>query len=295
MNGVYKMLIGVRDSCPLLNQIMKNFITIFVVIFVVSCARNYQEIADITTEIGARQGLTKKIYHSKNFEVFTLQKITNPKKNLRIYFEGDGRAFIDRNTISSNPTPTSFFLINLIAVDDSPNIIYIARPCQFVEDKKCEEKYWSNARFSQEILYAIDEVVKNFPQFKLELVGYSGGGEVAKYIAAKNKNVVNIRTIAGNIDHKKFTEFHKVSALDESLGDEKLLFILENIPQIHFVGVDDEVVPAIIAQSYLRKLSKKSCVKIIEVKDANHQEGWQLKWGELLGIAPSCVDFASFG
>ena len=270
---------------------MKKIITIFIIIFINSCAKNYHELTDEALKIADKQGLSQKIYQSKNFKIFTLQKITNPKKNLRIYYEGDGLAFIDYNTPSSNPTPTSFFLLNLISKDDSANVIYIARPCQFLEDEKCEEKYWTNARFSKEILSSIDWVVKKFPQFKLELIGYSGGGEVAKYVAAKNKNMINIRTIAGNIDHKKFSEIHRVSTLDESINDQDLLPILENIPQIHFVGKKDEIIPPIISKNYLAKLSKKSCVKIIEVEGASHDEGWQLNWLNLLKIEPNCANF----
>jgi hypothetical protein len=252
------------------------------------CSKNFQTIMAETSKIGHQKGLEPIIYQTKNFKIFTLQKITDPLKPLKIYFEGDGRAFINRHTASANPTPTSFFLINLIKEDDSANILYVARPCQYVSSENCQPKYWTNARFSKEIIDAVDEVVKAFPKFELELVGYSGGGEVAKQIAVRNKNVVNLRTIAGNIYHAKFTEIHHVLPLDESLPEQNLLK-LANIPQIHFVGSKDKVVPKIIAETYRDKLLKKSCARIILVENATHSKGWNEEWKKLSKIQPFCT------
>lgn len=284
---------------------MKKILFFSLFFFTASCAENVLTISNKTTEIGRQHGFEKKIYQTKNFKIFTLQKISSPffnpdlqhqesqefdtRKTLRIYFEGDGHAFVNKRIISANPTPTSYFLINLITQDPSPNILYIARPCQFVSDKKCQQKYWTNARFSEEILSSVNRVVKNFSEFKLELIGYSGGAEVAKYVAAKNKNTVSIRTIAGNLDHKKFTELHHVSALNESFNDEEILPTLAEIPQIHFVGSKDKVTPRAVAESYLEKLPNKSCTQIISVEGATHSKGWLEKWSQLLEIKPICL------
>jgi hypothetical protein len=267
---------------------MKKIFIFLAIIFITSCGYRHLKIAEQTTEIGRAHGFEQKTYQTKNFKVFTLQKISDPKKPLRIYFEGDGKAYIARNIPSPNPTPVSNFLIDLIIEDEAPNLVYIARPCQYVTDKKCQEKYWTNARFSEEILAAVDEVVKNFPTFKLELVGYSGGAEVAKYVAAKNKNTLNLRTIAGNLDHKKFNEINHAKDLDEYFDSDKILPQLEKIPQIHFVGVNDQIVPSAVAESYLEKMLNKSCVKILEVRGATHYDGWKKTWKEMLEIKPEC-------
>ncbi len=262
------------------------------------CAATYTKIADKTSKIASEAGLSTQIYQTKNFKIFTLQKITDPKKNLRIYFEGDGKAFIKRNIVSPNPTPTSYFMVNLITQDPFPNIIYIARPCQFVEDKKCyqdqPEKYWTDDRFSKEILDAVNEVVEKFSKFNLELIGYSGGATIAKYVAAKNhanhQNVVSLRTLAGNIDNQEFAKIHQTKKLESLADTKKILLQLENIPQIHFVGDEDETIPQDIARSYLKKLPKKFCTRIFQVSDADHSNGWQEKWPDLLKINPSCKE-----
>lgn len=270
---------------------MKNFfrtIGIFIaILFSSSCGKNFQEIALETSKIAEKQGMKQKVYHTKNFKVFTLQRINNPLKSIRIYFEGDGRAFLNRHVPSMNPTPTSFFLINLIEEDDYDNIVYIARPCQYVFDSKCSEKYWTTDRFSKEIIDSINEVIRNFSDSNLELVGYSGGATIAKYIATKNSNVVSLRTIAGNIDQQKFTEIHNVSPLINSWPE--INKKLSEMPQVHFVGEKDKIIPSIVSKSYFNKLPKKNCTTIVMIKDATHSKGWKKQWKKLLKVRPICA------
>lgn len=266
---------------------LKKILLLISVAALFSCSPNYQEIKLKAIEIGHGNGMESKTYQTKNFKIFTLLKNTDPKKPLRVYIEGDGRAFINKYTPSQNPTPLSFFLLNLVKEDDYPNILYIARACQFSEDDKCQEKYWTIARFSPEAVDSIAEVLQNFSKQKIELIGYSGGGAIAKLIAQKNSNIANLRTIAGNLDHQKFTEIHRVPALSKSAPDFDLQQ-LAKIPQIHFVGADDKIVPEIIAKSYEEKLPQKNCSEIMVIKNATHSQGWSEVWPQLLQKTPNC-------
>ncbi len=244
-----------------------------------------------TLQIAAINNFKQQTYQTENFKIFTLQKLTHRKESLRIYIEGDGHAFSASGWPSTDPTPTSYFLINLITKDDFPNVIYIARPCQYFLENSCEEKFWTNARFSEEIVKALDAVLQEFSDQKIQLIGYSGGGAVAQLLALRNKNIISIRTIAGNLDHAKFSEIHHVKTLDESLqiNNANDLEILQNIPQIHFVGGSDKIIPPLIAQNYYEKLSKKDCTRIVEIKNATHNKGWQERWKMLLNIEPICL------
>lgn len=251
---------------------MKKSLTIFFVIFFITCCKiDHIQITQKIIEDSKKQNLKAVIYQTNNFKIFTLQKITDELKPARIYIEGDGMAFLSNNRISPNPTPRSNFLLKLVAQDQSPNIVYMARPCQFIDDKKCEEKYWTNARFSKEIIDSFDEVIKNFSGRKIELIGYSGGAMVALFIASKNDNIINLETIAGNLDHEEFTKIHKVLPLDQSLQNKDLDFVrLSKIPQTHFIGTKDKIIPRAIVDSYLAKLPKQDLVRVIEVQDATH-------------------------
>ena len=68
-----------------------------------------------TYEVVNNYHLKQKVYQTKKFAIFTLQRISDPKKPLRIYIEGDGRAYIDKYTPSFNPTPVSEFLLDIIS------------------------------------------------------------------------------------------------------------------------------------------------------------------------------------
>ena len=236
--------------------------------------------------MGQNQGLEPKIYQYDDFVIFSLQKISQLNQPLRIYIEGDGRAFINKRIASKNPTPISYFLINLIAQDNSPNIVYLARPCQYQSDndKACDtNKYWTKDRLAPEVIEVMNQVLSNFADFEIELIGYSGGGEIAKYLALRNDNVINLRTIAGNIDQAEFAQNHQVPKLDDNFSKDDLVK-LAKVPQIHFVGAKDKIVPINVTQEYLKKLPEKKCSQIIEVENASHSAGWVENWRNLLTV-----------
>jgi hypothetical protein len=275
---------------------MKNLL-LTALLFLASCSAIYSTITDKTSKLGEAQGLRPKIYQTQNFKIYTLQRINDLNKKVRIYFEGDGNSYIQKHITSPNPTPTSYFLINLLAQDHSTNLVYIARPCQFLEDDLCfegsePEKYWTNDRFSKEVLDSINEVLEDFAGFEIEMVGYSGGATIMKHSAfeqqKKHKNILNLRSIAGNLDNQKFSEIHGFASEPETIDEKELFGILKNIPQIHFTAKNDEIVPPIIAQTYVKKLQQKNCAKIISIAAASHCAGWQEIWDELLKIEPIC-------
>ena len=264
---------------------MRLFASILIMAFTSSCINGAtSRITNNTIAIASEQGLKLKIYGAKNFSIWTLQKITDPNKILRFYIEGDGRAFINKQIPSQNPTPTSYFLINLIKEDASSNILYLARPCQYqVSNQKlcATNQYWTRDRFAPEVIQNMNEILANFADYKIEIIGYSGGAEIAKHLALLNKNIINLRTIAGNIDQEEFAKIHNVPQLNDDWSEADLSRIAM-LPQIHFVGENDKIVPISIAQKYLQKLPNKNFNKIIEVKKASHSKGWASQWKRLL-------------
>ena len=49
-------------------------------------------------------------------------------------------SWVDRFTPSSNPTPTNPLAFKMALVDESENIIYLARPCQYEWSNNCNEE-----------------------------------------------------------------------------------------------------------------------------------------------------------
>ncbi len=230
------------------------------------------------------RGFAQKTYYQKTFNIFTLEKISDAAKPLHIYIEGDGFAYVNKFRPSIDPTPRSTFLLDLIARDNAANIVYIARPCQYVDSEFCEEKFWTLERFSAPTIQAISSVVNRYQNYEIHLIGYSGGGLMALHLP--QKNIKTIRTIAGNLDLEEFVKLHKISPLKTPKIDYERL---SKIPQIHFIGSRDEIIPLQIFSAYHKKLPSKNCVKIKITPNASHNENWQQLWNYNLQSEPKCL------
>lgn len=88
------------------------------------------------------------------------QRVVNPSARHILYIEGDGYAFDEHGKATKNPTPHGGLVRELAFADPNQNVIYLARPCQFVQDEKCEQKDWTTARFSKEVIESTAEAIK---------------------------------------------------------------------------------------------------------------------------------------
>ena len=70
---------------------------------------------------------------TRDFILASWQKVTNPAAPYKIYIEGDGYAFNARGKATQDPTPRGTLVRELAFGDNSPNIIYLARPCQYIK------------------------------------------------------------------------------------------------------------------------------------------------------------------
>ncbi len=239
------------------------------------------------------KGFDKILVQGEDFWITTYQKITDNTKPYIFYIEGDGRPFIGKRRISSNPTPTSKMFRNLVEIDARPNVIYVARPCQYTSvdmNPKCRDfSYWTNKRMSEDSVIAINEVINKInPKGKFfSIIGYSGGGAIAVLIAARNPNTKNIITIAGNLDHKAFTKYHGVINMDESLNPIDYAHIVRNIPQLHLSGGKDKKVPSFIAERYI-KTANSNCVHHKIFPTFTHYDGWTNIWKEIYPMNIEC-------
>jgi hypothetical protein len=59
---------------------------------------------------------------------------------------------------------------------------------------------------------------------------------------------------------------------------------ISHIPQRHFSGARDTVVPAFIARSFARKEGDPNDDRITIVQGCTHTKGWQQRWNELLSL-----------
>ena len=208
-----------------------------------------------------------------------------PNNQVVIYIEGDGLAWIDRTTPSSDPTPRDPIALRLALAQGSKSAAYIARPCQYTmlaDAIRCQSTIWTNARYSKAavkaIIQAIDYVKALFGAKQVVLVGYSGGGVMAALASAQRDDVSLLVTIAANLDLEFWTRYHGVTPLLGSLDPVDFGKALKQQRQIHFVGSDDRVVPPSVARSYALSVDPTLLRTINLVKDVDHTCCWDKVW-----------------
>lgn len=245
---------------------------------------------EIVQLIASQANLKLEKRTSSDFSLTTYHKgLGIVDKNLMVYIEGDGNAWDRKYRLSKNPTPKNPLGLKLAAKDAANSILYIARPCMYLEEqslKDCPEKYWSSHRYSEQVISSINQVIDlavgESSTMSLTLVGYSGGGTIAALIAARRNDVSSLVTIASNLVHGFWTKLHGISPLKGSLDPLDYADDLSMIKQTHFVGAKDKVVPKIVMEHYLSKMSFKDNITIKVIKGFNHSCCWEKAWPDLL-------------
>ena len=234
------------------------------------------------SSITVPDSFTYKEIETKDFKLASWQKISNPQGVYKIYIEGDGYAFNRYGRATQDPTPKGTLVRELAFGDDNENVVYLARPCQYVKSPICSKRHWTTARFAPEVINAeynaIKQIAGNNPVI---LIGFSGGAQVAGLVSAAKTglNVKKVITIAGNLDHLAWTQYHKLPPLNESMNLESYKERFIQIPQIHYAGENDDVIPSALTKEFVKDESQ-----IIVVPGATHNAGWnsiyQKIWAE---------------
>ena len=241
------------------------------------------------------KGFQEIFLKTDDFVIYSVYRIKDSGAPLVVYIEGDGLAWKNRRTLSSDPTPRHKLVQALAALDDAPNIAYLARPCQYVprrepragewSEKHYDPVYWSSKRFSEEVIHSMDQALTLLAGLrrseKIYLVGYSGGGAVAVLVAARRNDIAGIRTIAGNLDPNYVNDYHHVSPLTGSLDPMDVAEKIKNIPQRHYIGSKDKVVPQRAIWNFVDK-SASDNVRADVIEGCTHDSGWEKEWPGLL-------------
>ncbi|WP_341894478.1 alpha/beta hydrolase [Ferrovibrio terrae] len=239
-------------------------------------------------------GWEKQVFRTERFDLAGYARITKPADAvLAVFIEGDGLSYISRTEISSDPTPERPTALEMAVRHPAPNVLYLARPCQYAEGPRrrgCEPLYWTTGRFAPEAVAAlnraIDQIVAMHAFRSVMLYGYSGGGAMAALVAARRKDVSGLVTVAGVLDHQAWTSHFGDSPLRYSLNPADDAELLRGIAQRHFVGERDKTVPLLVAQSYLRR-ARLSTSTLTIVPRADHTCCWADLWPELARMMPA--------
>ena len=97
---------------------------------------------------------------------------------------------------------------------------------------------------------------------------YKAKGEV--FYDMTPTNIKKIITIAGNLDHVAWTTYHRLPPLSDSLNAADYKSRLANIPQIHYIGTEDKIIPPELSHTFADHH------RFIEVQGATHNDGWDV-------------------
>lgn len=111
---------------------------------------------------------------------------------------------------------------------------------------------WTNARFSlvHATQQAINALKARHGAKNITLIGYSGGGAIATLVAANRRDVLRLITIAGTLDTAAWVRQNSLTPLYGSLNPADAWKSLVAIPQTHWVGGKDIIVPQAVAFAY---------------------------------------------
>lgn len=197
-------------------------------------------------------------------------------ETLPIVIEGDGYAWITRSRASKDPTPRANIARQMAY--HIQNAVYLARPCQYVWSKPCEPLYWTSGRFHLQVVESLEEGIEQlksrYHAKKLRLIGYSGGGVLAGIIAARRQDVIEWVSVASPLDEEAWVRYHHVSPLDASLSLKYYQKQLEKMPQTHYVGADDRIVPWVVNAGWVSAMQNNPQAVFYLIPQYQHGSDW---------------------
>ena len=203
-------------------------------------------------------------------------------KDLTIYIEGDGANWLFKSIPPSNPTPHQSLVAAIAAADQSQYVMYIARPCQFIDLsilKECDAVMWTDGRFSAHVIQifnqAIDRALFQIPSLKINLVGQSGGGTLAILVASQRSDVSCLVTLASPLDISAWTRALSIAPLLKSMNPAVPNMSLKQINQTHFLGKNDIIVPLDSIGQY-RNFPENT--EFITISGFDHRRYWVDQW-----------------
>ena len=252
--------------------------------------------AETAQRIASPAWMIKRDISASPFYLRAYERIHNRGGVAHLYIEGDGSEYTSPSEWKNNPTPKDPIALHLASKDRAENVIYLARPCQYTGmnsmASECDKKYWNEERFSEEVMVsfsaALDDIAKRYNITGFHLIGYSGGAAIATLLGSNREDILSIRTVAGVLDHKAHSVATGKNTLDNSLNPVHEASSLTKMPQYHFVGGQDEIVPPSVLHSYLQSMPPSNCVQTMLVQEAGYADGWVNKWPELLKLPVTC-------
>lgn len=219
---------------------------------------------------------------------FFVENLPRDIASLHVYIGGDGRAFLNRNTVAQDPTPSGHLALKLALADPAPSG-FLSRPCYYggVLLAPCTPDLWTVNRYSPVVIdsmvAALQVIVARYPRAEITLVGYSGGGVIALLTAQKFDRIVRVVTVAAPLDTLAWTNDHNYTPLSAGSNPADIIDWTSQLEQIHLSGEEDTNVTPAILESFLEKTVNTSAVtRAVFVAGFDHECCWLQEWPEIL-------------
>jgi len=216
---------------------------------------------------------------------------------LNVYLEGDGIPWIQPRMVAVDPTPKTALALKLMIGDENASL-YLGRPCYhgFYQQPQCHPVLWTQARYSEIVISAMHSALirklerdawitpNDSRQRKIRLIGYSGGGVIAMFMAKllqedSRFTDISVISIAANLDVDAWTAHHGFSRLTLSLNPATSPQHFSNVQQFHLYGERDENVPLRLVQPIQARFG--NLAHWIIVPTADHACCWEKLWPDL--------------
>jgi pimeloyl-ACP methyl ester carboxylesterase len=176
--------------------------------------------------------------------------------------------------------------LDLAIQDPAPRVLYLARIGQFMPAyaTPANQVYWSSGRLAPQAIEAATEAID---QAKLKagakyvhLVGFSGGGGLAILLAESRKDVLTVVTVAGLLDTDWWVKTRNYYPLLQSLNPAERAVEINKLPQIHFYGTKDNIIPPEMSMNYAARAPFMNLQRV--PIPTSHGRGWKERWKTLL-------------
>jgi hypothetical protein len=233
------------------------------------------------------------------FDYIHIEKKSSASQELVIYIEGDGLAWETKDKLSINPTPLSLDFLEIFFHDSRSHLLYLGRPGQFLHPTWYDSSYphpsrnrliisksdyWSLKRFAPEIIHSFYQTIlkKKSSHQKLHFIGLSGGAHIAIVLASLfPQETKSIITIGGNLHHQLLHQYHRVSNFPHTPVAFDYISKIAHIPQQHFIGEFDSVIPITIIKLFVSSLKKENphaCAEWKILPEAMHDRHFEYFW-----------------
>ncbi len=275
--------------------VVRSSLFIIIVALTSSCSSPAKKLQNQAEHYGLKEIVIKannysiKSYYSERFEK------KNKNDLVFVYLEGDGRPWSKRLGPNNDPNTHKSVVLPLLAKTKEQSI-YLSRPCYGFSPmpKNCNPQWWTSHRYSKQVVEEMDEALRQLKQFlnikKMVLVGHSGGGTLAMLLAksrADEKDIVAIITLAGNLDHKAWTDHFNYLPLTGSLNPVEEPQLSPLIIQWHFAGKKDKTMPLQLTK---KATKKNNHAKVIVKEKFDHDCCWQTIWEETVVDIKKAID-----